>query len=260
MYNVDNLNLDSLEYIVRNGDTLIQYAFKDDPNRIRVPFDYRDSTFLNYYIPIAFRLHKDTKDSLKESHKYWRNDIKIFFGKHISKNLKKEFLSFAKKLDNTIDSLKIYPVKSLEASNYVIYTSEDYEYEPQMTNNKNSGYYVYWKKSNKIYKGAIKLNDEKQFNDRLKLYELKRHFVQSLGYFRYDDRLDCKHFFSNCYSPEKQLTALDLEILKYHYSYGICKGITLESFQEFHRQAAKIKAQGDQLLITHLKSELEKDN
>ena len=258
VHNVDNINLDSLEFIIHKGDTLIRHYPKADPNKVLVSFDYRDSTFLNYYTPIAFH-NKKKEDSLKSTMKYWRNDIKLFFGKRISKKLKKEFLKFVEVLDQNIDSLSISTVKTLEKSNYIVYSSEDYSYEQKLINSKKSSYWIYWNADNKIYKASIKLSHEKQFNDQLKLIELKKLFFQSLGNFRFDNRLDCKHFLANCYSPDKKLTELDLEILKYHYSYGICKGITLEAFKNFHKEANKLKDKGDLLKITHLKSALKKD-
>ena len=260
-YNVKSVNLDSVEYKIYKGDTLIRHEPKPDPNKVLVPFDYRDSTFLEYYIPIAFRLSERTKDPMNQSMKYWRNDIKVFFSKSISKKLRKDFKSFAKFIDQNVDSLNIVVVKSLEESNFIIYTSSDYNYEPQLVNDdKDSGYYIYWNQKNQINKGVIKLNDEDLFNDQLKAYELKKRFLQTLGHFRLDERLDCRHYFSNCYSPKKEFTQLDLELLQYHYSYGICKGISLESFQNFHQQAQKIKSQGEQIFVTHLKSELKKDD
>jgi hypothetical protein len=55
---------------------------------------------------------------------------------------------------------------------------------------------------------------------------LKINFIRSLGYF-IPNYLDCTSYFSSCPSDKKEFGKKDLEILKYHYSYGICKGTDL---------------------------------
>lgn len=260
IFKLKSINLDSVDHRFYKGDTLIKYDPKPDPNKVLVPFDFRDSSFLDYYVPIAFRLSHDTKDSLKQTMKYWRNDIKIYFSKNITRGVKKEFESFTQFINRNVDSLNIEIVKKIERSNFIVYTSDDYNYESQLKENRNSGYYIYWNRDNQIYKGAIKLNNDEVFNDQLKIAQLKVRFLQSLGHFTFDKRLDCKHYFSNCYSPNKEFTKLDLELLQYHYSYGICKGISLESFKSFHEESNKIKDRGQKIFITHLKSNLRKNN
>jgi hypothetical protein len=43
--------------------------------------------------------------------------------------------------------------------------------------------------------------------------------------------IDCTSYFSYCHLIKKNIWKKDLEILKYHYSYGICKGTNLETFE-----------------------------
>ena len=52
-----------------------------------------------------------------------------------------------------------------------------------------------------------------------------------------NEELSCNSYFSNCYSDNKILTEKDMELLKYHYSYGICKGTTRKIFEEQHKRA-----------------------
>ena len=259
IYSMKTVNLDSVEHKFYQGDTLILYNPKPDPNKVLVPFDFRDSTFLDYYVPIAFRASGE-KDSLNNSMKYWHEDIKVYFSTNIHKKVQKEFSQFTQFISTNVDSLDIRVVKKLEESNFIVYTSDDYNYESKLADNSNSDYYIYWNAQNQIHKGAIKLHSEDAFNNNLKIAQLKVLFLQTLGHFKLDKRLNCKHYFSNCYDPNKEFTQLDLELLQYHYSYGICKGITLKSFRSFHSESNRIRKQGDQILITHLKSNLRKKN
>ena len=64
-----------------------------------------------------------------------------------------------------------------------------------------------------------------------------QNFIKSLGHFNSTSKLPCLNIFSNCNSNKKQFTREDLEILKYHYSYGICKFTDLETFEENHKIA-----------------------
>jgi len=74
-------------------------------------------------------------------------------------------------------------------------------------------------------------------NEKLRLEKLKTFFFQSLGYFNLIDDFSCDSYFSNCYSKNKKVTKLDIKLLKYHYSYGICKGTNLSTFENQHKKA-----------------------
>ncbi|MCB0435361.1 MAG: hypothetical protein KDD08_04785 [Mangrovimonas sp.] len=236
---------DSLKITYIGNDTLIRIDNYKRPKGVSVPYEYKDSIFLNYYIKTAFRIKNDSTDR-KSTMKYWKDDIRIFFGDGITKRNRKNFMSFAKNIGSQIDSLNIYEVNSLEKSNYVIYSATDYEYEQKLRKSKTSDFYLYWNKRNQITKCSIKINTETFFNDSLVQSELKKYFVQTLGYFTLLSDFSCESYFSNCYSPEKKLTPLDIELLRYHYSYGICKGTTLETFEENHRHAKEVLKKSNQ--------------
>lgn len=239
---------DSLKIVYVNNDTLIRIDNYVTPKGVRVPYEYKDSTFLKYYIKTAFRTKNDSTD--KDSYmKYWKDDIKIFFADGISKRVKKDFISFTKIISKQIDSLNIYEVKDLEKSNYVIYTLQDYEYEQRLIKTKTSDFYLYWNRKNQINKCFVKINSETFFNDNLFQLELRKYFIQTLGFFSLLDDFSCESYFSNCFSNEKTLTSLDLELLKYHYSYGICKGTTLEEFEENHRKAKETLEKNNRLMM-----------
>ncbi len=234
---------DSLNFIYVNNDTLV--VLKDyvrKPGR-SVPYEYKDSTFLDVYKSIAFKYANDTLDK-KSSMKYWKDDIAVYFSESVDKKVKKEFMSFAKNVVSQIDSLSIKEVKKVEDSNYIIYYNGDYEYESRMNKYTFSDYYMHWNNKNQIYKLFIKLNRDHFFNPTLRLKELKKYFIKSLGRFQFNKNIDCNNFFSGCYTTDYKLTDLDIEIIKYHYSYGICKGTNLETFENQHekfKQALKNK-------------------
>ncbi|MFD0988790.1 hypothetical protein ACFQ1R_01660 [Mariniflexile jejuense] len=238
---------DSLNFQYRNNDTLVLIKNYLEPKGVRVPYEFKDSTFLHYYKKVAFN-HKNNLYSTKTSMKYWKKDIRIFFSKSIKKSTKKDFIPFVKNISDQVDSLNIFIVKKAKDANYFIYNDGDYEYEENLKNNKNTNYYIYWKQ-NKIYKGAIKLYpDDISLEDKMKDY-----FIQSLGFFKLSNEFDCNSYFSNCASEKKTLTNLDLEIIKYHYSYGICKGTNLETFENQHKKAKELlKETGHKLNFLHV--------
>ena len=230
---------DSINFLYKENDTLALLENYKLPEGVIVPYEYKDSTFLHYYTKIAFR--RQGIDSLdnKEMMKYWKKPIKIYFSNSISNKVKKDFVSFTKQITNNVDSLSITKVDKLEDSNFIIYYKDDHEYENNLKEKVMSDYYIAWK-NNIIYSGSIKINTNTLYNDRLILSQLKVLFLQSLGYFKLINDFTCENYFSNCYSDEKKLTKLDLEILKYHYSYGICKGTTLKTFLQQHEESSKL--------------------
>ncbi|WP_439152423.1 hypothetical protein [Winogradskyella sp.] len=225
---------DSLGFRVFDGDTLIRVSNYVAPKGVAVEYEYKDSTFLELYKKLAFRtIHKDSANT--KPMKYWKQPIKIFFSKSVSKNVKKEILRFTETIDNAVDSLSIMSVKKLEDSNYIIYHDSDYHYDNNLKNYKNSSYWLYWNNKNQITQSNIRILKSKIFSDKLEIQKIKELFFGSLGWFTLSNELDCESYFANCYSDNKRLTILDIELLKYHYSYGICKGTRLKTFEEQHK-------------------------
>lgn len=228
---------DSLGFMVRDNDTLIRIDLPKnlEPKGIAVKYEYKDSTFLELYKKIAFRVnHKDSVNT--RPMKYWKEGINIYFSKSISKPVIKDIMNFANQVDSAVDSLHISQVKKLEQSNYVIYTETDYQYEINLENKKDSDSWVYWNKKNQITKAFIRIIKSQTFSEKLEKQKIKELLFNSLGFFVPNNELSCENYFSNCHSDNKHLTTLDLELLKYHYSYGICKGTTRTTFEEQHRQ------------------------
>ena len=130
-------------------------------------------------------------------------------------------------------------MKNLNDANFVIYQKGDFEYENNLKK-LNNDYYIWWDQ-NKINRGFIKIDPEINFNDNLFSEALNKLFIKTLGHFEFTNLIDCSNYFSNCDTPVKKFSKLDYEILKYHYSYGICKGLDEESFDDFHTRAKEHK-------------------
>jgi hypothetical protein len=234
---------DSIGFKINGNDTLIKVSkvikHKKKPG-VRVAYEYKDSTFLEYYKKLAFQNYK-SKDSLDtKPMKYWKGPIKIFFAKSIKNDVTKNVMNFVKSLNKEVDSLSIYKVKRLEDSNYVIYSDQDYQYESKMNTTNAADYYISWRGNNQIFKGSIRINKSKLTSTKIQILKIQEMFIGSLGWFKFTNDLDCDSYFSDCHSDNKQLTALDWELLKYHYSYGICKGTTRNVFEEQHRQSKEM--------------------
>lgn len=226
---------DSLGFIIKNGDTLIRVDRFISPKGVAVPYEYKDSTFLELYKKIAFQpIHKDSSNT--KPMKYWKDDIRIYFSENMSKSVIRDVMEFAHKIDEEVDSLKITKVKKIEDSNYVIYYDTDYEYLNEIKNKKKSDYWISWNGKNQIERGYLRIVKSRMFSEKLTIQKIRELFFGTLGWFYLQDDLDCDNYVANCYSDSKHLTAIDLEILRYHYSYGICKGTSLKTFEAQHRQ------------------------
>ena len=206
---------------------------------VSVNFEYKDSVFLKLYKKIAFNNNVKENDGSVRL-KYWKEKIKIYFSPSISSKIKRNFMNFTNDVSQGIDSLHISEVKNINDSNYVIYQTNDFEFSNNLKGAKRSDYYINWF-FNMINQGYIKMNSEQQFNEELYEEKLKELFVLSLGFFKQTDLLDCSYFFSSCYSQNKKISSLDKEILKYHYSYGINKGIDEKTFDLVHKKAIEQK-------------------
>ena len=230
---------DTLNFKFKDNDTLVKVIQGFKEKGVAIPYEYKDDTFLNIYESIAF---KYSHDSLREksTSKYWKNDILIYFSKSINKKTKKRFLKFSKEVVAQVDSLNIREVKRVESSNYIVYYAGEYEYLSKIENYKNSDYYISWNRGNQIYSGFLRINSEHNFNESLRLRKMQDLFLKTLGHFNFDKSINCENYFSGCYQPKIKLSELDLELLKYHYSYGICKGTDLKTFEEQHRKAKDI--------------------
>lgn len=247
---------DSLNFVFHENDTLIPFP-EEYYNKVRVsvPYEPKDSTFLELYKDVVYQKNSLSKKK-KKYMRIWKIPIKIYFAKSLDGYYKKVIKETATKLSKEIDSLNITFVNNLENSNYVIYQIDDkhkYKYTKRISKNEYIDYYLFWEK-NKIYDAKLELNLTKynKISKEINANYLVQNFFKSLGCFSPTSKLECKSILSKCNSNKKEITNQDLEILKYHYSYGICKGIDLDTFEENHKNAKEtFKKTGRHLHFMH---------
>src|SRR5690606_28611732 len=99
---------------------------------------------------------------------------------------------------------------------------------------------IYWDRNQRIYDCKLQINSNAYKNKEDLILEAKKLFVGTLGHFNKTNLLPKESILSSIYFKNKTFTNIDLEILKYHYSYGICKGTDLNTFEEQHGNAKKI--------------------
>jgi len=226
---------DTTVFRYQDGDTLIKVPSDWDPFKdkkyVKVEYEPKDSTFLSIYKNVVYNTHKG--NGAKECMRYWKNEIKIYFDESVPTSHAKELMQFTRELSGDIDSLTISQNFIPEKANYLVYflnSEHQTDYEPRIENSK-GGYYISWNGKQQIYDGKLKINTELVKSDKYQLQLLKFHFLKSLGYFKSSNQLDCSSYFSAC-NTQRKLSSKDLEILKYHYSYGVCKGTDLKNFIE----------------------------
>jgi hypothetical protein len=190
----------------------------------------------------------------KEYMRLWEAPIKIYFAPKLDKYYKKAIKKAVKAL-SSIDSLQISFVKNLNKSNYIIYqidTKNKFQYSTNLKTNKYIDYYIKWDKG-RIYDAKLEINliENSAIDKKANATILLKSFYQTLGRFFTTSKLPCNSMFSSCNSNKKELTSLDFEIIKYHYSYGICKFTDLETFEENHTHAKEAIKNGGKMFFTH---------
>ncbi|WP_026839132.1 hypothetical protein [Gillisia sp. JM1] len=246
---------DTIDFMIRGEDTLVLVPneFINDlrhRNGVRVRYEPKDSLFLETYKKIVFGNKENSKATLK----IWKEDIKIYFDTSVPKLHRTALMDFAEGLSADIDSLNIEKVNVKAESNYLVYyinDENDQDFEPRITQ-KTSGYYVTWNGRQQLIQASLKVNTTNIKAQNYQIANLKSNFIKTLGYFGVDPSINCNSYFSNC-PMIRNFTSSDMEILKYHYSYGICKGTTREDFEDLHSKMKKtLKNRPDaELFIMH---------
>ncbi|WP_157662480.1 hypothetical protein [Polaribacter sp. SA4-10] len=252
---------DTINFKFKKNDTLILISNKDfykNQKRISVPYEQKDSTFLETYKDVVYKKYNslgNIRRGKKEFMRLWEKPLKIYFAPGLNNYYKKAIKKEVKKL-SSIDSLKIYFVKNINKSNYIIYQINNIssvKYSKNIRENKYINYYINWSKG-RIYDAKLEINliqngtIDKKENANI----LIQNFYQTLGRFFPTSKLPCNNIFSECYSSNKKLTEKDLEIIKYHYSYGICKFTDLKTFEENHKKAKEVIKNGGKMKFTHI--------
>jgi hypothetical protein len=260
-YDVAITKEDSLHFFFKEKDTLILISNKDFyKNRtvISVPYEPKDSLFLEIYKDVVYNKHNSFANIPKGQKQYmrlWQKPINIYFAPTLKNYYKRKIKKVARKL-SSIDSLKIFFVKNLKDSNYIIYQIDDEnseKYSAEIKNNKHVDYYIKWEKG-KIYDAKLEINliENNTIDKKESATILLQNFYQTLGRFFTTSKLPCNSVFSDCNSTKKELTKLDFEIIKYHYSYGICKFTDLDTFEENHKKAKEIIKKGGMMRFAHI--------
>lgn len=229
---------DSLNFKFVKGDTLVKMPKGFERSQlvkgIAVPFEPQDSTFLEVYKNVVFANQRSyTKNA--PTLKIWQDDIKIFFEPTVPGKHQKLLMEFTERISADIDSLNIKKVKKRENANFHIYylnQDSDIDYDLRMESKK-EGFYISWNGKQQLYEAYLKIDTRLFSNQESVIESLKVNFFQALGYFYFSEKVPAPGFLSLT-SSEKKLTDLDLKILKYHYSFGICKGTKLNEFEATH--------------------------
>ncbi len=236
---------DSLLFVIRKNDTLI--PFPDEyiqPKGVEVEYIEKDSIFLDIYEDIVFKKHVNIQNKSTNNLKmrYWKDEIKIYFANNVDKEVKSELSNFANYLNKEVDSLKISFVDNINQSNFIIYdfnSNDDIKYDKRIKDFYND-YYISWKGNQRIYDCKLQINSNSYKNKKDLITASKILFLKSLGHLNLTHLLPKDSYLSAHYSNIKEFSEKDLEILKYHYSYGICKGTDLKTFQEQHYKAKQV--------------------
>lgn len=236
---------DSLLFVIRKNDTLI--PFPDEyiqPKGVEVEYIEKDSIFLDIYEDIIFKKHVNIQNKSTSNLKmrYWKDEIKIYFANNVDKEVKSELSNFANYLNKEVDSLKISFIDNINQSNFIIYdfnSNDDIKYDKRIKDFYND-YYISWKGNQRIYDCKLQINSNSYKNKKDLIIASKILFLKSLGHLNLTYLLPKDSYLSAHYSNIKEFSEKDLEILKYHYSYGICKGTDLKTFQEQHFKAKRV--------------------
>ena len=251
-----NFKADSVGFIVNGKDTLVQLEKVPFGKRktVTVPYEVKDSLFLITYKNVVFNKDKYLSQENPNRMRYWKEPLRIYFNDIVDSVDRNALKDFAIRLEDKVDSLKIEFVKSIGESNFIIYYKDadnNNEYSPDMST-KNEGFYTYWNRNNQLTNTFLKIDKDK-VNPSTRVELLKWRFFQSLGYFRLQSNFPCTSYFSKCFEEVKILSDSDIELLRYHYSYGICKGSNLLDFETQHELAKDVisKNPNNKMSFTH---------
>ena len=246
--------IDSIGFKIDKNDTLIMVSGYKSKG-VQVPYEEKDSIFLERYKNIVYNAKdKNKNQKVYSTMKTWKTEIKIYVDQSVDINTVKKFKEFTEYIDQEVDSLKISFVKNKSKSNYFIYGLKDAESENfDVRIVRSEGYYLEWNNKQNITSCSLKLNTKDTLSEEQKVNSLKLNFIRTLGYFYLEPNFaDCTSYFSICPSLKKTFSKNDLEILKYHYSYGICKGTNLETFEKNHAEAkAALKKENTRFYFSH---------
>ena len=249
------INLDTHFYRIHNNDTLVEDNDKRYLNAKSVEYEPKDSLFLEVYKDIVYQKYQ-VSGNKNQYMKLWKESLKIYFAPSLNQFYRNKIEDAANNLSQNIDSLDIKFVNNINASNYIIYQLDENnskKYSEDIINNNYVNYYIKWNRS-RIYDAKLELNLNKYKNVSRDVNAnfLLVNFYKTLGQFHNTSKVSCESVFSTCNSNEKKLTDFDFEVIKYQYSYGICKFTNLEDFEENHKIAKDRISKGEKMIFMHL--------
>ncbi len=229
---------DSLDFRFHRSDTLVKMPADYEPPKIEhgfeLNYEFRKPEFLELYKDIVF--YNDSQHL-----RLWEDEIKMFFNPSVPEKHRIALGDFAAGLSAAVDSLKISEVQTLEDANFHIYytnSRDTINYEPHLKK-FTAGYYVYWNNRNRLERGFIKVDTDAIKDPVYQIANLKNQFFNSLGMF-HDSRQAKSPGYLSIFKGIRSLTSLDMEILKYHYSYGKPNGVDRKGFDKFHLEIQEI--------------------
>ena len=83
----------------------------------------------------------------------------------------------------------------------------------------------------------INLSKYKKVDKHIVTNNVIREFIRSLGLYYPSSIIDSKNMLSKTWKSNYNISPLDYKLIKYHYSYGICKFTSLSKFEENHKKA-----------------------
>lgn len=243
---VKDQNITLKNAIFLKHDTLI-VSKKIIANSYRVNFKNLDTILLNEYKNIVFgkEKHRLRYSKEKKTIKRWNSVIKVYFDKSVSKYLKNELNSLFKELNKNIELLKITVVTSKETSNYFIYSinsKKNVELYPNIKSKAGVAYNFLKNGHNIIYSGALRINTSIFYNKDQQSLKMKELFIGSLGIFNKSTSLPCDSYLSDCYSINKELTKIDIDLLKIHYTNNYYDKIDYYDFIKLIENYDKLKS------------------
>lgn len=249
--NVDSTKLKNAIFL--KNDTLIVEKSKLK-NSYSVKFNKIDSCQLIVYKNLVWG-KKDKRGNFtnkRKEIKLWDTSIQVFFDKNVPNYLKKELILLIKKVNNNVDGLKVSTVNSKKESNYFVYITNSKNTEelyPNIDSSKNFSYNFSSNDLNHIYNGALRIDTDRIFNKEEQIAKMKELFIGSLGIFYLSETLNCDSLLSNCYSTNKKLSQVDIDLLNFHYKNRFMDKVNLAKFEKII-EAYKLKAKDSINFIT----------
>ncbi|QXP78636.1 MULTISPECIES: DUF2927 domain-containing protein [Winogradskyella] len=234
-----NIQKDSLKTkntIILKNDTLVVVSSKNK-DVFNLSYGEINDNLLKEYKNIVFgNEEKRNNYSYKKYEiKLWNSPINLFFHKKVPKYLKQELTSLINEINTNIDSVQINIVNKKEASNYFIYITNSKnkeELHPNINTKRSISYNLQSNGLNHIYSGVLRINLESIYNKEEQIIKLKRLFIGSLGIFHLSDSLKCNNFLSSCYTVNKNLTKMDIDLINFHYKNKFDQKVNLNKFEK----------------------------